>query len=113
MLIQTGADSLRMYLSGATSDGGAQSVEDDSRGKYRSSTEVQSLSFVANGAISNVTVNHVSGASGPGTGFLMATGLTDEVVHGLRVIGIDEVGEEYCELGERFEDLSRGHSESY
>ena len=74
MLIQTGADSLRMYLSGATSDGGAQSVEDDSRGKYRSSTEVQSLSFVANGAISNVTVNHVSGANGPGTGFLMATG---------------------------------------
>lgn len=74
MIINTGPDSLRMYLSGATSDGGAQAVEDDSLGRYRSSTEVQSLSFVATAAITNVTVDHVSAANGPGTGFLVATG---------------------------------------
>lgn len=68
------ADALRIYLTGASSDGGTQADPDNSRGRYRSSTEAVFLTSFIETGLSNITVDYASGANGPGTGTLTATG---------------------------------------
>jgi hypothetical protein len=68
------ADSVRAYLTGASSDGGAQTDPDASLGNYRSSTLCEFLDSEITNAISNVTVDFISGANGEGAGTLTATG---------------------------------------
>jgi len=69
---KTRADSLRMYMTGAGSDGGAQTDPDACLGNYRSSTECTQLGNTVTSPISNVTINHVNGANGVGDGTLAA-----------------------------------------
>lgn len=66
------ADSLREYLTGAGSDGGAQSDPNLSLGNYRSSTEAVSLGILLINALTNVTVLYAGGANPPGPGTLTA-----------------------------------------
>lgn len=66
--IKTRSDSLRFYLSGASSDGGIQTNPDQSCGKYRSSTEWQPIGFNVSGGASNLTVEYVSGNNALGNG---------------------------------------------
>lgn len=68
----THADAIRMYLTGAASDGGAQADPNSSLGKYRSSTEVTHLGAVITSPIANVTVDFVAGENGTGAGTLAA-----------------------------------------
>src|SRR5688572_24900429 len=70
----TRADALRLYLSGAASDGGAQADPNAALGNYRSSTEVEVLAATITSPIANVTVDYVAGANGTGSGSLAATG---------------------------------------
>jgi hypothetical protein len=72
---KTHADSIRLYLTGAASDGGAQSSDNAALGNYRSSTEVQVLGNTITSPIANVTINYVAGANGTGAGSLAATGV--------------------------------------
>jgi hypothetical protein len=74
---KTRADSVRKYLTGASSDGGAQADHDLSLGNFRSSTEVEMLASSIASPISNITVEYISGANGPGTGTLTASGVND------------------------------------
>lgn len=69
---KTHADSLRVYLTGAASDGAAQADPDAALGNYRSATEAEQLAASIASAISNVTLDFVAGANGPGTGTLAA-----------------------------------------
>lgn len=69
---KTRADSVRAYLTGAASNGGAQTDPALSLGNYRSSTLLTFLENVITSAIANVTVNHVSGANGEGVGTITA-----------------------------------------
>ena len=71
---QTNADSLWVYLSGAGSDGGAQTDPDAALGNYRSSTLAEPIGFSITSPISNITVDFVSGENGTGSGSLAATG---------------------------------------
>lgn len=66
------ADSLRLYLTGASSDGGAQADPDASLGDRRSSTEFEPLGIA--GAHVNVSVDFASGANGIGDGTLQSDG---------------------------------------
>lgn len=68
----TGPDSIRAYLTGAGSDGGAQADDDASLGNYRSSTELTVLQADDTTPIANVTVDFVSGENGTGNGTLTA-----------------------------------------
>lgn len=70
------ADALREYLTGAASDGGAQSNPSASLGNYRSSTEAVSLGITINNAIAGVSVLYAGGLNGPGVGTLTATDAT-------------------------------------
>ena len=70
---KTRGDSVRLYLTGAASDGGAQTNPDQSLGKYRSSTELELLGITVTNPISNVTVIMASGMNGIGDGTLTAT----------------------------------------
>lgn len=69
---KTRADSIRVYLTGAASDGGAQADPDLSFGNYRSSTLAEYLDNVVTNPIANVTIDHVSGANGEGAGTVTA-----------------------------------------
>jgi hypothetical protein len=69
---KTHADALREYLSGASSDGGVQTVPDLSLGNYRSATEAVSLGIAIANAIAGVTVLYAGGANPVGTGTLTA-----------------------------------------
>ena len=69
---KTHADSIRVYLSGAASDGAAQAEPDDALGAFRGSTRVDFLSASSTGNISNVTISHVSYLNGTGAGTLTA-----------------------------------------
>lgn len=71
---KTRGDSIRMYLTGAGSDGGSQTDPDAALGNYRSSTLVVPLSVSIASAIANITVDAVAGANGTGSGSLIATG---------------------------------------
>jgi len=74
---KTHADSIRMYLTGAASDGAAQADSDLSLGKYRSSSEVTHLGATVTNPIANVTVAFASGSNGPGAGTLTASGVNE------------------------------------
>jgi hypothetical protein len=74
--IQTRADSLREYLSGAASAGGAQTVANLSLGNYRSSTEALSYGITLTGALSGVVVQYAAGGNPPGNGVLTAPDAT-------------------------------------
>lgn len=69
---KTHADSLRMYLTGASSDGGAQADPDLSLGKNRSSTEVTHLGATITSPIANVTLLFAAAENGTGAGTLAA-----------------------------------------
>src|SRR4051812_37429689 len=71
---KTRADSLRLYLTGAASNGGAQTDHNAAFGNYRSATEVAVLGATVTSPISNITINYVAGANSTGTGSLTATG---------------------------------------
>lgn len=68
----TRADSIRAYLTGAASDGGAQTDPNLSLGNYRSSTEATAISHSVTNPISNVTIDFISGTNGAGSGTLTA-----------------------------------------
>lgn len=51
-----GADTLRFYLSGAASDGAAQTDPDSALGNYRSATEATRLGYLQSSAIPGLTV---------------------------------------------------------
>lgn len=70
--INTRFDSVRIYLTGAGSDGGAQTDPDDSLGNYRSSTMVAGLTAQRSSSISNVTIDFAHWSNGEGTGQLRA-----------------------------------------
>lgn len=72
---QTHADSLRYYLGGATSDGGAQTDPDASLGDFRSSTEAVEVDFSVSNPISGISVDFVAGDNALGAGFLTAVGV--------------------------------------
>jgi hypothetical protein len=74
---KTHADSLRAYLTGAGSDGGAQADPDASIGNYRSSTRCEFLAATISNPIANVTLLFVAGENGEGAGSLAATGVND------------------------------------
>lgn len=69
---KTRADSIRLYLTGAGSDGGAQTDPDAALGNYRSSTLCEFFDAVVTSAIANVDLDFVSGAHSEGAGTLTA-----------------------------------------
>lgn len=69
---KTRADSIRLYFSGAASNGGAQAAADACLGNYRSSTLAVFHDAVITNPIANVTVDHVSGANAEGSGTITA-----------------------------------------
>ncbi len=69
---KTRADSLRLYLTGAASDGGAQIDPDASLGNYRSSTLEEFFTNFISNPISNITVDFISGAHAEGDGSIEA-----------------------------------------
>lgn len=68
---KTAADALRVYLTGAGSDGGAQAAPLSAFGGYRSSTGWQPIGF-ATSPVTNLTLDFVSGNNGEGNGTLAA-----------------------------------------
>lgn len=68
----THADSIRLYLTGAASDGGTQTDPNASLGNYRSATEVVEVSTSITSPIANITVDFVSAQNGYGNGTLAA-----------------------------------------
>lgn len=68
--VMTRADSLREYLTGAASDGGAQADPNLSLGGFRSSTEAASMGIVVTGGIANITVDFAGGGNNVGAGSL-------------------------------------------
>lgn len=72
----TRADSLRRYLTGAGSDGGAQTDPNAALGNYRSSTQLGGLGVTRSSAISNVTVDYAAPENGTGNGTLTAASST-------------------------------------
>ena len=69
---KTRADSLREYLTGASSDGGAQTDPDASLGNFRSSTGVVSMTAVVTDPIWGITIDYISGGNAIGEGTLNA-----------------------------------------
>lgn len=68
----TQADAVRLYLTGAASDGGAQTDPLESLGKYRSATEVAGMEVAVSQSIANITIDYVSHENGTGTAYLVA-----------------------------------------
>jgi len=71
---KTNGDSIRAYLTGAVTDGGAQDDHDLSLGHFRSSTEARPLAIEIINPLASVTIEHVSGANGTGNGSLSSDG---------------------------------------
>lgn len=69
---QTRADSIRFYLTGATSDGGTQIDPLAALGGYASSTEVNSLVPTIASPITGLSVIFAAGANGIGNGTITA-----------------------------------------
>jgi hypothetical protein len=65
-------DDLRLYGSGAASDGAAQPDPDANLGGYRSASEIQSLAVL--GAMENVTIDRVADGYDPGAAGLESDG---------------------------------------
>jgi hypothetical protein len=66
--INTRADSIRLYLTGAASDGAAQASPDLSLGGYRSSSMETFFSHIITNPISNLSIDFISGAHAEGSG---------------------------------------------
>ena len=64
------AGCIRIYLTGAASDGGAQANPDAALGNYRSSTEITQLGVTVTDCPANITVDQAGGANGTGDGTL-------------------------------------------
>ena len=64
---KTRADSIRLYLTGAASDGSAQADADAALGDYRSSTEVEAIGMTFASPIAGLTIDYLSGACGEGS----------------------------------------------
>ncbi len=60
------ADALGLFLTGAASDGGAQSDPDLSLGNYRSSSRVEQIGFFVSHSIPSIIIERVGGANGVG-----------------------------------------------
>ena len=74
-LVNTHGDAVRVYLTGAASDGDAQANPDLSLGHYRSSTNMESARGVrVHDPIPNINVLYADRANGIGIGALTATG---------------------------------------
>lgn len=71
--VMTHADSLRLYLTGASSHFGTQTDPNLALGNHQSSTE-QGMTFNVTNPISSITVDYVGFANGAGAGTLTATG---------------------------------------
>lgn len=69
-VINTNADSLGIYLTGADSDGAAQADPSASLGGYRSSSEVVALGALVGQGVPALVVDQVAGANGTGQGTL-------------------------------------------
>ena len=70
--VQTGADAVRAYLTGAASDGGVQRDPALSLGGYRSRERVYSCTYRRVNPIHNLVVEFVSGGNPMGLGLLQA-----------------------------------------
>ena len=70
--VYTAGDAIRVYLTGASSDGAAQTDPNVSLGNYRSSSLCESLGIVVAGGPANITVDFASGANGEGAGSVSA-----------------------------------------
>jgi hypothetical protein len=70
----TRGDAVRIYLTGASTDGGAQADPDLSLGNHRSSTEIQQLAWRPYSMIPGIRIEQVSGATGEGDVRMQATG---------------------------------------
>ncbi len=66
----TFSDALGLFLTGATSDGGAQEDPDLSFGNYRSSTREEQIGFLPSWSIQGIVIERISGANGFGLGLL-------------------------------------------
>lgn len=68
--VKTRADSIHMFLSGAGSDGGAQSDPDASLGGFRSSTRVEPSGFIIQtpGQLPELQILRMAGEDGEGVG---------------------------------------------
>lgn len=73
----THADSLRFYLTGAASDGAAQSDPDASLGLWRSSSEVAVFDITETGSVGDIDIEYADGANGIGDGLLTASGVSE------------------------------------
>jgi len=69
-----GADALRVYLTGATSDGGTQVNPDASLGNHRSSHEVPGMAWDLWQFFAGLTIQQVSAACGEGMAYIAALG---------------------------------------
>jgi len=74
---KTHADALRLYLTGASADGGAQADPDLSLGKNRSGTLATQLGIQVTDPIAGITILYAAGANGVGDGILTATGTSE------------------------------------
>lgn len=74
---KTRADSIRTYLTGAGSDGGAQTDPDASLGNFRSSTLAALMGISITSPISGITVEDVAAENGEGVGSLEASGSSE------------------------------------
>ena len=72
---KTGVDSLRIYLTGASSHEGAQTDPDQSLGNYQSSTMFTPLGSSWASLMANITVVRITGANSTGSGILTAEGV--------------------------------------
>jgi len=61
-----GSDGLRLYFTGASTDGGAQPDPNASLGNHRAENEVQPLAWDLFNLLKGITVEHVAGACGIG-----------------------------------------------
>ena len=86
-LSKLGCDSLRIYHSGASSAGAAQTVESDCLGGYISSTEVKTYDISVANAIANVSILMASGSLPAGNVTKVICTATDTVK--LQVNGVD------------------------
>jgi len=70
----TRADSLGVFLSGASINGGAQADPDLSFGNYRSSTRAELIGFLVGASIPGIKIERLSPTNGFGTGIIEAMG---------------------------------------
>lgn len=70
----TRGDLVRLYLSGAASDGGAQADPQAALGNYRSSTEFDGLGAIMRSIIPGLRIDHVAHGNGIGVATLHADG---------------------------------------